>query len=123
LTEIKLILILILTWIIRRDDVVIPESDFERVLGQDRVKELEERQKRRSRSESLDEDLGLGEPGDDSQLQNDLGEFDRGLYALKTVENVKEQLDMAKKHVDRMLENAAKANRYASARFKKKRKS
>ena len=102
---------------------MIPESDFERVLGQDRVKELEDRKKRRSRSESVDEGLGSAEPEDGSQLMNDFGEFDRGLYALKTVENVKEQLDMAKKHVDRMLENVAKGNRYASARVKKKRKS
>lgn len=102
---------------------MIPESDFERVLGQDRVRELEDPKKRRSRSESIDDDLGSIQPDDASHLRDDLGEFDRGLYALKTVENVKEHLDLAKQHVDRMLQNVANSNRYASARLRKKRKS
>lgn len=80
---------------------VIPESEFERVLGEERNKKL------REKAISRREDMGWGGQLDDDAYFNERGEFDKGLYALKTIENVKGSLDLAKKHAARMLKEAA----------------
>ena len=72
---------------------VIPESEFERVLGKGH-KAL-----RRDRRTAADMEEGGADTAEDDV-------FDRGEYALRTIENVKEHLDLAKKYAEHMFEDA-----------------